>query len=389
MKYLVLLCDGLADRPIKELGGKTIIEYANIPNINYAAENGVCGYIQTTPNGMAPGSDICNLSVFGYDPRKYYTGRSPLEACSMGIELAPNDMAFRCNTVTIKDNIMESFTAHHIEEKYVENIINGLNNIFKNEGVEFYKGVGYRNLMVIRNADMDLETTPPHDISDKDVTPYSPKGKGSQRLIEIMEKASKEVFNSIIDTGKATNIWLWGQGRKPALPAFKDEYKLKGAVISAVDLIRGIGVCAGMDIIKVPNITGFTDTNFKGKAEYAINALNDHDYVFVHVEAPDEAGHLGSVEEKIKAVELIDKEMMPIILEGMKKFGEYRLLITPDHATPIELKTHSNEKIPAVIYGSGVKADINKKYSENIQPSFDIKDGYKIADLFINNKEII
>lgn len=389
MKYLVLLCDGLADRPIKELGGKTIIEYANIPNINYAAENGVCGYIQTTPDGMAPGSDICNLSVFGYDPRKYYTGRSPLEACSMGIELAPNDMAFRCNTVTIKDNIMESFTAHHIEEKYVENIINGLNNIFKNEGVEFYKGVGYRNLMVIRNADMDLETTPPHDISDKDVTPYSPKGKGSQRLIEIMEKASKEAFNSIIDTGKATNIWLWGQGRKPALPAFKNEYKLKGAVISAVDLIRGIGVCAGMDIIKVPNITGFTDTNFKGKAEYAINALNDHDYVFVHVEAPDEAGHLGSVEEKIKAVELIDKEMMPIILEGMKKFGEYRILITPDHATPIELKTHSNEKIPAVIYGGGVKADINKKYSENIQPSFDIKDGYKIADLFINNKEII
>lgn len=389
MKYLVLLCDGLADRPIKELGGKTIIEYANIPNINYAAENGACGYIQTTPDGMAPGSDICNLSVFGYDPRKYYTGRSPLEACSMGIELSPNDMAFRCNTVTIKDNIMESFTAHHIEEKYVENIINGLNNIFKSEGVEFYKGVGYRNLMVIRNADMELETTPPHDISDKDVTPYSPKGKGSQRLIEIMEKASKEVFNSGIDTGKATNIWLWGQGRKPALPAFKDEYKLKGAVISAVDLIRGIGVCAGMDIIKVPNITGFTDTNFKGKAEYAINALNDHDYVFVHVEAPDEAGHLGSIEEKIKAVELIDKEMMPVILEGMKKFGEYRVLITPDHATPIELKTHSKEKIPAVIYGSGVKADANKKYSENIQPSFDIKDGYKIADLFLNNKEII
>lgn len=389
MKYLVLLCDGLADRPLKELGDKTILEYANIPNIHFAAENGVCGYIQTTPDGMAPGSDICNLSVFGYDPRKYYTGRSPLEATSMGIELAPNDMAFRCNTVTIKDNVMESFTAHHIEEKYVENIINGLNNIFKNDGVEFYKGVGYRNLMVMRNVEMDVETTPPHDISDKDISPYSPKGNGSARLINIMEKASKEVFNGSIDTGKATNIWLWGQGRKPALPAFLDEYKLKGAVISAVDLIRGIGVCAGMDIIKVPNITGFTDTNFKGKAEYAINALKDHDYVFVHVEAPDEAGHLGSIEEKVKAVELIDKEMMPVILEGMKQFGEYRIMITPDHATPIELKTHSREKIPAVIYGSGVKADSNKLYSENINPSFDLKDGYMVADLFINKKEII
>lgn len=389
MKYLVLLCDGLADRPLKELGDKTILEYANIPNIHFAAENGVCGYIQTTPDGMAPGSDICNLSVFGYDPRKYYTGRSPLEATSMGIELAPSDMAFRCNTVTIKDNVMESFTAHHIEEKYVENIINGLNNVLKNDGVEFYKGVGYRNLMVMRNVEMDVETTPPHDISDKDISPYSPKGNGSARLISIMEKASKEVFNGSIDTGKATNIWLWGHGRKPALPAFLDEYKLEGAVISAVDLIRGIGVCAGMDIIKVPNITGFTDTNFKGKAEYAVNALKDHDYVFVHVEAPDEAGHLGSIEEKVKAVELIDKEMMPVILEGMKQFGEYRIMITPDHATPIELKTHSREKIPAVIYGSGVKADSNKLYSENINPSFDLKDGYMVADLFINKKEII
>ncbi len=385
MKYLVLLCDGLADRPLKELDGKTIIEHAHIPNINYMAAHGMCGYIQTTPNGMAPGSDICNLSVFGYNPKKYYTGRSPLEACSMGIELSANDMAFRCNTVTIKDDIMESFTAHHIEEKYVTNIINKLNDVFSCEGIEFYKGVGYRNLMVIRNADMELETTPPHDISDKDTTSYMPKGKGSEKIIEIMEKASKEVFNGCIDTGKATNIWLWGQGRKPALPAFIDEYKLKGAVISAVDLIRGIGVCVGMDIIKVPNITGFNDTNFKGKAEYGIHALKDHDYVFIHVEAPDEAGHLGSIEEKIKAVELIDKEMMPIILDGMKQFGDYKILLTPDHATPIELKTHSNEKIPAIIYGSNIKADENNTYSEHLKPSFDLKDGYKIADLFINN----
>ena len=386
MKYIVLLCDGLADRPLKELDNKTIIEYANIPNIHKTAEHGICGYIHTTPEGMAPGSDICNLSIFGYNPKKYYTGRSPLEACSMGIELGENDMAFRCNTVTITNDIMESFTAHHIEEKYVENIINALNQEFKGEGIEFYKGVGYRNLMVIRNADMVLDTTPPHDISDKNVTPYAPKGKGAEKLIEIMQRAKDKVFNSSIDSGKATNIWLWGQGKKPALPDFYSEYKVKGAVISAVDLIRGIGVCADMDIIKVPGITGFTDTNFKGKAEYAVNALKDHDYVFIHVEAPDEAGHLGSIEEKVKAIELIDSQMMPVILEGLKKYGEYRLLITPDHATPIELKTHSAEKVPAVMFGSDIKADENMKYSEHIKaPSFDLKEGYKIAELFIKN----
>lgn len=194
------------------------------------------------------------------------------------------------------------------------------------------------------------------------------------------------MFNGIIDTGKATNIWLWGQGRKPALPAFIDEYKLKGAVISAVDLIRGIGVCANMDIIKVPNITGFTDTNFKGKAEYAVNALKEYDYVFIHIEAPDEAGHLGSIEEKLKAIQLIDSCMMPIILDGLKQYNDYRLLITPDHATPIELKTHSSEKIPAIIFGSDIQPDANMKYSEHLKsPSFDLKEGYKIAELFIKN----
>ena len=229
MKYIVLLCDGLADRPIKELNNKTIIEYANIPNIHKTAEHGICGYIQTTPDGMAPGSDICNLSIFGYNPKNYYTGRSPLEACSMGIELGENDMAFRCNTVTIINDIMESFTAYHIEEKYVENIINALNQEFKDEGIEFYKGVGYRNLMVIRNAgDMKLSTTPPHDISDKNSIDYAPTGNGAEKLIEIMKRAKDKVFNGSIDTGKATNIWLWGQGVKPALPAFIDEYKVKG-----------------------------------------------------------------------------------------------------------------------------------------------------------------
>lgn len=384
MKYIVLLCDGLADRPLKSLDNKTILQAANTPNIDKTAEEGMCGFIHTTPNGMAPGSDICNLSVFGYNPREYYTGRSPLEAVSMGIELSDKDIAFRCNTVTIKDNIMESFTAHHIEEKYVENIINALNEEFKGENIEFYKGVGYRNLMVLRNADeMALKLTPPHDITDKNITDYLPSGKGAEIINSIMKRAVEKVFSGSVDTGKATSIWLWGEGKRPALPLFKKKYGLKGAVISAVDLVRGIGVCAGMDVIKVPEITGFTDTNFKGKAEYAVNALDKYDYVFVHVEAPDEAGHLGSIEEKIKSIELIDKEMMPIIREGLQKYGEYRLLITPDHATPIELKTHSAEAVPAVLWGTGIKADSNKEYNEKISASFDLEDGYKISELLI------
>lgn len=384
MKYIVLLCDGLADRPLKSLNNKTILQAANTPNIDKTAEEGMCGFIHTTPNGMAPGSDICNLSVFGYNPKEYYTGRSPLEAVSMGIELSDKDIAFRCNTVTIKDNIMESFTAHHIEEKYVENIINALNEEFKGENIEFYKGVGYRNLMVLRNADeMALKLTPPHDITDKNVLEYLPSGKGSDVIKSIMDRALNKVFSGSVDTGKATSIWLWGEGKRPALPLFKEKYGLKGAVISAVDLVRGIGVCAGMDVIKVPGITGFTDTNFKGKAEYAVNALDKYDYVFVHVEAPDEAGHLGSIEEKIKSIELIDKEMMPIIRNGLQKYGEYRLLITPDHATPIELKTHSAEAVPAVLWGTGIKADSNKEYNEHISASFNLEDGYKISELLI------
>lgn len=384
MKYIVLLCDGLADRPIKELGDKTILQAANIPNINNCAKEGMCGYIHSTPEGMNPGSDICNLSIFGYNPKLYYTGRSPLEAMSMGIDLGPNDMAFRCNMVTIKDNIMESFTAHHINESYVTNIIDKLNEEFKGEGIEFYKGVSYRNLMVIRNINIKPELTPPHDISDKEISDYLPKGEGSEKLQEIMDRAKKAAFDGSIDIDKATNIWLWGEGSRPSLPSYEKEFGLKGAVISAVDLVRGIGVCAGMDIIKVPNITGFTDTNFKGKAEYAVNALKDHDYVFIHVEAPDEAGHLGSVEEKLKAIELIDSQMMPIITKGLKEYGEYRLLITPDHATPIELKTHSAEKIPAVLWGTNINADSNEAYTEYLNPSFDLEDGYKISELFLN-----
>ncbi len=383
MKYITLLLDGLADRPIKELGDKTILQAANMPHINSLAKGGICGMINTVPEGMAAGSDICNLSIFGYNPKECYTGRSPLEAASIGVELGENDLAIRCNFVTITDGKMDSFTAHHITDEHGQNIIDKLNEMFKSDTVEFYKGVSYRNLLVLRNVKYDLNTTPPHDITGEDVSAHYPKGDGSDVLNELMQKSSA-IFDGSDRYGKANAIWLWGEGTKPTIKPYYDMYGKKGAVISAVDLINGIGVCSKQTILHVDGMTGFLDTNFKGKAEAAIEALKDHDHVFIHVEAPDETGHLGDYKKKIQSIEVIDEIMMPIIINGLKQFDEYRILITPDHATPVELKTHSKEPVPAIIYGTNIVADGNETYTEYVKPTFDIKDGYKIADYFFN-----
>jgi len=388
MKYFVLLCDGMADYRIPQLDDRTIIEYANIPNMDYLAKNGSCGKIHTVPEGMYPGSDICNLSVFGYDPRKYYTGRSPLEAASKGIDLDDNDMSFRCNIVTYSENYskMDDFSGEHVSQETAEKIIRVLNKEFKNEGFEFYSGVGYRNLMIVRNCDYNLTSTPPHDIMGKYISDYLPVGRGAEKLKAVMKRANDIIAN--MESENANGIWLWGEGRKPLLDSFQKLYGVSGSVVAAVDLIKGIGKFAGLDVIDVPGATGFIDTNFEGKAKYAVNSLKNKDYVFVHVEAPDEAGHMGSVEEKINAVENIDKIMLPVIMDGFSNFDDFRILLTPDHPTPISLKTHVADPVPAIIYGSNVKKDENVYFSEFIKPSFDINDGYKIADYFIN-KSII
>ncbi|MGE4498558.1 MAG: cofactor-independent phosphoglycerate mutase, partial [Deferribacterales bacterium] len=364
MKYLVLLCDGMSDHKIAELGDKTVMQYADTSNFDLMAKGGVCGFIRTAHGGLYPGSDICNLSVMGYDPFKYYTGRSPLEAGAMGITLGEKDMAFRCNLVTLTPDrlVMDDFSAHHIPGDAAKSAVDALNELFKDDGVEFYSGVGYRNIMVIRDADFDLKTTPPHDIMGQEIKKYLPAGKGSDKINAILTKAS-EVFEKNT-YGRANAIWLWGEGRKPMLPSFEEMYGLKGSVIAAVDLIKGIGTFAGMNIINVPGATGFIDTNFEGKAEYAVKAFNECDYVFLHVEAPDEAGHMGSIEEKVRAVENINSRMLPILLDGFRSFGDYRILVTPDHPTPVKIRTHVNEPVPAIIYGSGVEADSNVEYNE-------------------------
>ncbi len=386
MKFVVLLTDGMSDHKIEALGGKTVMQYAKKPNMDKLLTEGVGGFIKTTPEGYYPGSDICNLSVMGYDPTIYYSGRSPLEAGSQGIELGKSDMAFRCNLVTLDGEIMDDFSAHHIDAKVAQACIKELDSIFRPEGIEFYPGVGYRNLMVMRNVDFDMKTTPPHDIMGQGWKKYLPTGRGSEKLLDIMQRAK-----SVFDGGKyarANSIWFWGEGRKPDMPLFKELYGLNGSVVAAVDLIRGIGRFGGLDVIDVPGATGFIDTNFEGKAEYALKTLEKNDYVFIHVEAPDEAGHMGSVEEKVKAVENIDSRMLPILMEGLKKFGEFRILITPDHPTPVLKRTHVAEPVPAIIYGTGVKPDGNTTYDEFMKPTFFIENGYRIADYFLKSAVI-
>ena len=383
MKYLVLLCDGMSDHKIKELNNKTILEYADTSNFDKLAKKGECGLIYTVPDGMHPGSDICNLSIFGFDPKIYYSGRSPLEAASLGIDINDNDYAFRCNIVTLSEDRkkMLDFSAFHINDELSLEVMGKINRLFNNSGIEFYHGVGYRNLMVIRDRSFDIKTTAPHDIMGLDILEYLPSGNGADTIIDIMNESGK-IFkeNSYAD---ANGIWLWGEGTKPELKSYKSLYGLDGSVVAAVDLIKGIGIHAGLKIVDVPGATGFLDTNFEGKAEYAIDSLSTCDYVFVHVEAPDEAGHMGSIEEKIKAVENINSKMLPVIMEGLEEFKDYRILVTPDHPTPVYLRTHVAEPVPAIISGSKVGADSNSIYNEFINPSFCFREGHKIADYFL------
>lgn len=386
MKYVVLLTDGMSDHKIDELGGKTVMQAANKPNMDMMAKEGVGGFIKSTPDGYYPGSDICNLSLMGYDPTVYYSGRSPLEAGSQGIELNKGDMAFRCNLVTLDGKVMDDFSAHHIDGNVAKACVAELDSIFRSEGAEFYPGVGYRNLMIMRNVDFELQTTPPHDIMGQEWKQYLPKGKGADKLLSIMERAKK-----VFEGGKysrANAIWFWGEGSKPEMPSFKELYGLNGAVVAAVDLIRGIGKFGGLEIINVPGATGFIDTNFEGKAEYALKSLEKNDYVFIHVEAPDEAGHMGSISEKIKAVENIDSRLLPILLDGLKKFGDFRIMVSPDHPTPVKRRTHVAEPVPCIIYGTGVKPDENQTYDEFMKPTFFIENGFRIAEFFLKSPVI-
>jgi len=361
MKYLVVLGDGMADEPLEQLGGKTPLEYARTPNLDQMASEGACGMLRTIPDGFEAGSDIANMAVLGYAPERYYTGRGPLEALSMGVDLAPGDVAYRCNLVTIDDDIMTDFSAGHISSAEAAELFASLRQA--EPGIFFRAGVSYRNLLVV-NEGKGASTTPPHDIVGRAVSQYLPDGGDAEILLRCME-TSRRVFSdhpvnaARIGAGKrpATRIWPWSGGHRPAFPPFAEKYGKHGGIISAVDLLNGIARCAGMEVITVPGATGYLDTDYDAKARYALDAIRRLDFVYVHIEAPDEAGHLGSVEEKVKAIERVDD-----VVGTIRGNFDGVLAVLPDHPTPIRVKTHTRDPVPFVVTGKGT--DGSTSFSE-------------------------
>lgn len=353
----------MADYPLEVLGGRTPLEAARTPNMDWLAARGVFGLAHVIPKGFPPGSDVGNMSIMGYDPAVYHTGRSPLEAASMGVALGPRDIAFRCNLVTLGgsggDTFMEDFTSGHITTEEAAELIREIGQKLGGDGIEFFPGVSYRHLMVWRDGKEKMETTPPHDITDQKVASHMPKGEGAERLLRLMEAsrpilAAHSVNKKRQGEGRrpATTIWLWGQGRAPALPSLAERFGIKGGVISAVDIINGLGVYAGLERIHVPGITGFLDTNYRGKGEYGVASLEKNDFVFIHVEAIDEAGHMGDVEKKIQALEDFDEKVVGTVLQRMAQRKDWRVLLMPDHPTSIALKTHVAEPVPFALYSA-------------------------------------
>jgi 2,3-bisphosphoglycerate-independent phosphoglycerate mutase len=356
MKYLILQPDGVADQPIAALGDRTPLEYARTPNMDRLASCGILGMTHTIPKGLPPGSDVGTMSILGYDPRRYHTGRSPIEAASMGVELGPDDVAFRCNLVCIEDGVMQDFTAGHISTEEAGEIVRDLQHQLGTDGIEFHPGVSYRHLLVWKDGKTSMRTTPPHDITDRSVAEHLPDGDGADVLRRLMAASQELLAQHAVNRARrergqrvATSIWLWGQGKRPALPTLRQRFGLEGAVISAVDLVNGLGILAGLEVIKVPGVTGFLDTNYQGKASYGLRALQRKDLVFIHVEATDETGHMGAVDKKVQAVEDFDSKIVGPILEGLRETGDWRLLLMPDHATPCALKTHSSDPVPFMV----------------------------------------
>ena len=375
MKYIILVPDGLADRPIKELGGKTPLEAAKTPFMDAMAADGFSGLVKTIPDGLPPGSDIGNLALMGYNPKKNFSGRASLEAANMGIQLKSDEVVFRCNLITAKNDILTDYSAGHITTQEAKIIINDLQKKFGGKSIRFYPGKSYRHLLVVKTNKvknlLTLKTTPPHDIINKKFTSYLPSGKNALELLAIMEDAHAFLKDHPLNAKRiksklapANRIWLWGQGSKPNLPTLKEKYGLTGSVISAVDLVNGIGRLAGLKVIQVPGANGYYDTNYAGKAAYALRSLKKFDFVYVHVEATDEAGHNGDWKAKRDCCAKFDQYIVGAFRKVFNDKKGVRILIAPDHPTPIALRTHDRSPVPFVIWGDGIKSNGLKSYSE-------------------------
>lgn len=396
MKYIVLVGDGMADYPLKELGERTPLEAARTPNMDFIAKQGRLGRIKTIPDKMSPASDVANISILGYDPKIFYTGRGPLEAANLRVELDDEDVAFRCNLVTVSQEKLIDYSAGHISSKEGSLLMKFVQESLGTDRIKFYPGVSYRNLALIKKGAgerlEDLRCAPPHDIIGQDISKNLPKGKGAEILIKLMRDSQKLLGNHEVNLVRidlkenpANMIWLWGQGKKPAMPRFIDKYGLDGSVISAVDLIKGLGIYLGLEVIEVSGATGYYDTDYNGKAKAALKSLEEKDFVFVHVEAPDEASHNGDLREKMLAIERFDQMVVGTILDAFRRKRNFRILVLPDHATPVSLRTHVCDSVLFGLYGKDVVARGFLNYCEKEASKSELlfEKGHELMDYFI------
>lgn len=396
MKYAVLLGDGMADYPLEALNGLTPLQAANTPNMDYIAKEGRCGQALTIPPGMPPGSDVANLSILGYDPVKYYTGRGPLEAASMGVALGPQDIAFRCNLITESNGIIADYSAGHITTEEARILIRMLDGRLGRSNVRFYPGISYRHLLVMSEGiGRDAHCTPPHDRVGSPVRDYLPEGRDSELLNQLIMESQPLLESHEINTARraagrnqANMIWPWAQGKAPSMPALKQLYGITGGMISAVDLLKGLGIYAGLKVIDVPGATGYFDTNYIGKAEAALDVLESDDFVYLHVEAADEAAHIADIDAKIKAIEDFDSKVVKRLIDGITAFDEYKLLLMPDHMTPISLKTHTSDPVPFAVLSDRGRPDEVEEYNEfSVESgSLGIVEGHRIMSFLVNDR---
>ncbi|MBT4333662.1 MAG: cofactor-independent phosphoglycerate mutase [Candidatus Cloacimonetes bacterium] len=379
MKYIIILGDGMADHPIEKLGDRTPLQAANIPNIDKLAKMGRCGLFQSVPFDLPPGSEVANLAVLGYDVHKVYQGRGVLEGASMGVKINDGDLAMRCNLICIEDGKIKNHSAGHIDTKESHILIDFLNDKLSNDLLKFHKGISYRHLFVMKDGNNDLQFTPPHDVpgtpfKDVMIRPTSNNGEDTCNLLNDLILRSQELLKDHpinkkrIANGKdpANSVWFWSSGYKPSMRTLTEKFGISGAVISAVDIIKGLGVYAGMEVIEVMGATGLTDTNYEGKAAAAIEAIKTNDLVYLHVEATDEAGHSGDAELKIKALEYLDARIVKYVMEEASKLDEdISIAILPDHATPCEIRTHTHDAVPFIIYNPNLNADDVLEYTED------------------------
>ncbi|ARN57195.1 cofactor-independent phosphoglycerate mutase [Sedimentisphaera salicampi] len=392
-KHLIVIPDGAADRPIEQFGGKTVLQAADIPNIDRLSQSGIQGLVQTVPQGMSPGSDVAQMSLLGYNPHEFYTGRAPIEAAAMGIDLSQEDFVFRCNLVTYSDGNMADHSAGHISTNEGRQIIEELQKQLGSEKVRFYPGVSYRHLCVVSGMDFDIKALPPHDNIGRPVRKILPSGKNSAFLKDLMEKSrlvieQMEINKIRTDLGEnpVSSIWLWGEGKRASMESFKAKYGLKGASITAVDLVRGLSKLIGFEIIEVEGATGLPDTNYEGKAEAAAEALDENDIVFLHLEGPDEAGHSGDAELKRTALERIDSRIIAPLSEKLEGYDEWKILVMPDHPTPVSTRGHTAEPVPFMISGTVERPDVQgRPFSESnaARSGLHIERGYELMEYFL------